>query len=269
MDPADARQPVAERAEKAACAPPHLWEPFFSETNKAVLVAFAHNPNLQERDLLRLLQRKDLPPEAIRELAAHREANRNYAVKVALVQHPRTPRLISLPLTKFLYLFDLVRICHTPAVPTEIKILAEETILKGTAAIPRGEKITLARRATGRVTAALLVTEDRELIRAALDNPFLTEANLVRVLTRENLSPSVVELIATHEKWSCRYHLRLALVRNPLTPFARVLAFIPNLALTDLRDICLDRRMPDPVRKYILGYCAQRLAKKPADPGSL
>ena len=269
MDAQNPRQALAERAEKAACAPPHLWEPFFAETNKTVLVAFAHNPNLQERDILRLLQRKDLPPEVIRDLAAHREANRNYAVKVALVQHPRTPRLISLPLTKFLYLFDLVRICHTPAVPTDIKMLAEETILKGTVAIPRGQKINLARRATGRVAAALLVSEDRELIRAALDNPFLTEANLVRVLTHENLSSSVVELIATHEKWSCRYHLRLALVRNPLTPFARVLAFIPNLALTDLRDICLDRRMPDPVRKYIMGYCAQRFAKKPADPQSL
>jgi hypothetical protein len=244
-----------------------LWELFFSETNKAVLLAFARNPNLREHDLLRLLQRKDLPPEVIRELAAHREAHRNYAVKVALVQHPKTPRLISLHLTKFLYLFDLVRICHAPAVPTEIKILAEETIMKEVATIPRGQKINLARRATGRVAAALLVTEDQELIRAALDNPFLTEANLVRVLTRESLSPRVVELIATHEKWSCRYHLRLALARNPLTPFARVLAFIPDLALTDLRVICLDRRMPAPVRKYLIGYCAQRLAKNLAASG--
>jgi hypothetical protein len=201
-------------------------------------------------------------------LAAHREANRNYAVKVALVQHPRTPRLISLPLTKILYLFDLVRVCHMPAVPTEIKLLAEETIIRGTAAIPRGQRINLARRATARVAASLLVTEDRELIRAALENPFLTEANLVRVLSRENLSPSVVELIATHGKWSCRYNLRLTLVRSPLTPFARVLAFIPDLALPDLRAICLDRRMPDPVRKYIMGYCARRLAKKPAASGS-
>ena len=267
MGLSDAIQQVPQLVETAACALPGQWEPFFSETNKVVLIAFAHNPNLQKRDLLRLLQRKELPAEVIRELAAHREANRNYAVKVALVQHPRTPRLISLPLIKFFYLFDLVHICHTPAVPTEIKMLAEETILKRTAAIPRGEKINLARRATGRVAAALLVTEDRELIRAALDNPFLTEANLVRVLAQENLSRSLVELLAAHEKWSCRYHLRLALVRNPCTPLARVLAFLPNLALTDLLDVCLDRRTPEPVRKYVVGYCAQRLAKSLAASG--
>lgn len=266
MDPRDARQSVAERAEKAASVPPRLMEPFFAEANKEVLVAFARNPNLQERDLLRLLQRKDLPAEVLRQLAAHPEANRNYAVKLAMVQHPRTPRLISLPLTKFLYLFDLVRICHSPAVPTEIKMLAEETILRGTAAVPRGAKITLARRATGRVAAALLVTEDRELIRAVLENPFLTEANLIRVLALENLPPAVVELIATHEKWSPRYHLRLALIRNPLTPLVRVLAFLPDLALTDLRDICLDRRMPAHVRRYVLNHCAQRLGKKPDTP---
>jgi hypothetical protein len=40
------------------------------------------------------------------------------------------------------------------------------------------------------------------------------------------------------------------------------------VALTDLRDICLDRRTPDPVRKYILGYCAHRLARMPAGSGS-
>jgi hypothetical protein len=268
MDGQDARQSLVERAERAVAVPRRMMAPFFEETAKEVLIAFARNPNLQECDLLRLLQRKDLPAEVLREVAVHPEAKRNYAVKLALVQHPHTPRLISLSITKFLYLFDLVRVSHAPAVPTEIKMLAEETILKGIAARPRGEKISLARRATGRVAAALLVTEDRELVRAALDNPFLTEANLIRVLALENLPAAVVELIATHQKWSTRYHLRLALVRNPLTPLVRVLAFLPDLALTDLRTICLDRRMPEHVRRYVLNHCAERLGKKPDPPAA-
>ena len=252
---------VAERAELAAVAADSRLEPFFRETAKQVLVALARNPNLKEHDLLRLLERKDLSKEALRELSQHAEAAHSYRVKLALARHPRTPRLVSLPLIKFLYPFDLVRVSQTPAVPTDVKMVAEETILTKVEALPRGEKITLARRSSGRVAAALLVTQDSEVVRAALCNPYLSEGHLLQVLALDKLPAVAVELVSQHERWSRAYHLRLALIRNPLTPFARVLAFLPEVAVNDLRDICLDHRMPEQVRKYILAYCAQRLKR--------
>ena len=182
-------------------------------------------------------------------------------VLVALARHPRTPRLISLPILKFLYLFDLLRVAQTPAVPADVKLVAEEIILNEIDTLPRGKKISLARRGSGRVAAGLLVSEDRELILAALDNPFLTEAHMLKILALENLPVLVVELIAHHPKWCHRYHLRLALIRNPRTPFQQVLAFIPDMAVNDLRDICLDRRMTEHVRRYVLAHCARRLGK--------
>ena len=262
MDP-ELRERLAQRAEQAQVAPRHQLEPFFKESAKEVLVALARNPNLQERDLLRLLDRKDLPSEVLREVAAHKEAGRNYSIRVALARHPKTPRLVSLPLMKFLYLFDLVRVCQTPGVPADVKRVAEDNILKRLESVPRGEKITLARRAPGRVAAGLLITEDREVILAALDNPYLSEADLTRTLALEHLPPAAVEVIAVHDRWCRRYYLRLALLRNPLTPLARVLEFLPDLAVNDLRDICLDRRMPEHVRKYVLAHCVERLAQKP------
>jgi hypothetical protein len=259
----DSQDSLAERAETAAVAPRHRVEPFFKETAKQVLIALARNPNLQERDLLRLLQRKDLAPEVVKEIAAHKEAARSYAVKLALAGHPKTPRLIALPLMKLLYLFDLVRVAQKPGVPTDVKLVAEETILKRIETTPLGEKITLARRGSGRVAARLLAMGDRELIRAALDNPFLTEADLLRALSLQSLPSLVVELIAENDKWSSHYYLRLALIRNPSTPLNRVLAFLPDIALNDLRELCLDRRMPEPVRRYVLAHCAERLSKAP------
>ena len=260
------REQLAERVELAAAAPRGKLEQFFKESAKEVLVAFARNPNLRERDLLRLLERKDLPQEVLREIATHQEAARHYTVKLALVRHPKTPRLVSLPMMKFLYLFDLVRVSQTPAVPADVKRVAEENILNRLETIPRGEKITLARRGSGRIAAGLLVTEDIEIIRAALDNPFLTEAHLLKVLSLNDLPTLVVETLAQHPKWSARYYLRLGLIRNPLTPLVRVLAFLPDMAVSDLREICLDRRMPETVRKYVLAHCVERLDKKPAFP---
>jgi hypothetical protein len=74
----------------------------------------------------------------------------------------------------------------------------------------------------------------------------LTEDRLLKVLAREGLQPAVVEQLAQHQKWSHHYHLRLALIRHPLTPFARVLAFLPDMAVTDLRDICRTTVCPSP-----------------------
>jgi hypothetical protein len=257
------REHLQQRAEQAAAASSRAGiESFFKETAKEVLIGLARNPHLQERDLLRLLERKDLPHEVLRELANHPEAQRNYTIRFALVRHRRTPRLVSLPILKFLYLFDLLRLTQTPAVPSDLKIIAEETILKKLEGMPRGEKISLARRGTGRLAAGLLVSADPELTRAALENPYLTEGHLFKVLARENLPPVVVELLAEHERWSHRYDVRLALIRNPLTPLVRVLAFLPEMAVADLREICLDHRMPDPVRKYVQAHCAARLNKQ-------
>ena len=258
---------LRQRAERAvAVSLREEIEGFFKETAKEVLMGLARNPHLQERDLLRLLERKDLAHEVVRELAHHREARRNYTVQLALVRHPKTPRQVSLPLMKFLYLFDLLRVAQTPAVPADVKMVAEETILKKLEGMPRGEKISLARRGTGRLAASLLFSPDPELIRAALDNPYLTEGHLLKVLAQEGLPHVVVEQIAQHARWSHRYHLRLGLIRNPLTPLARVLAFLPDMAVSDLRDICLDHRMLPPVRKYIGAHCAARLNKQRGIP---
>jgi hypothetical protein len=259
---------LQQRAELAAATSVRAQiEDFFKETAKDVLIAFAHNPHLREHDLLRLLERKDLPAEAVRELADHKEARRNYTVKLSLVRNPKTPRLVSLPILKFLYLFDLVRVAQTPAVPADVKMAAEETILRKLEGMPRGEKITMARRGTGRVAAALLISTDQALIEASLDNPYVTESHLFKVLAHQDLPPVVVERVAQHARWSHHYHLRLALIRNPLTPLARVLAFLPDMAVSDLRDICLDHRMPESVRKYVRAHCALRLKQRhPTSP---
>jgi hypothetical protein len=254
---------LRQRAEQAVTVSSRAEiESLFNETAKNVLMGLARNPHLQERDLLRLLERKDLAHEVVQELAQHKAVRRSYAVQLALVRHPKAPRQVSLPLMKFLYIFDLLRVAQTPAVPADVKMVAEEAILKKLAGMPRGQRTSLARRGTGRLAASLLVSSDEELIRAALDNPNLTEGLLLKVLAREGLPPAVVDHIAQHPRWSHHYYLRLALIRNPLTPLGRLLTFLPDIAVNDLKDICLDHRMPRQVRTYIQAHCRARLKKQ-------
>lgn len=250
-----------EMAARAAAAPARELEPFFRSAEKEVLLALARNRNLGERELLRLLERRDLPPGVVAELARHEAAQSSAAVRLAVARHPRAPRRVSLPLLKFLFLFDLVKLAQTPAVPADVKIAAEEMILKRAESLPRGERMTLARRGPGRVAAALLNTADSLQIQAALENPYLTEALVLKALSADTIAPIVVETIARNEKWSRRYALRLRLVRHSMTPFHVILGWLPSLAAGDLREVCQDRRMPDSVRRYLLGYCAERLGK--------
>jgi hypothetical protein len=253
-------QSLVALVERAGSAPRSEFARFIREGARQVLIALAGNPNLGEPELLILLKRKDLPREAVQGIASRTEAGHSYRIKLSIVRHPRCPRQLALPLLKFLFLFDLLKVCQSPAVPADIKMVAEEMILKRSEGIPRGEKISLARRATGRVAASLLFSHDMELIEAALDNPFLTEAHLLKVLSRtDGVDELLVEKVARHAKWSHRYHIRLSLLRIPSLPFHQVLAFVPDLTVSDLRTICLDPKMNEKVRKYLWTHCEERL----------
>jgi hypothetical protein len=103
--------------------------------------------------------------------------------------------------------------------------------------LPIGEKLTLARRGPSRVAGAILAEGHPQAVKLALGNAFLTESQVLKVLAKSGVPGRVVAAIAHHPKWSCQYNVRMALVRNPHTPVASVLAFLPQLPLGDLKQI--------------------------------
>ena len=134
-------------------------------------------------------------------------------------------------------MFDLLRVAQTPGVPADVKKIAEENILQKLAGMPEGQQKTLARRGTGRIAARLPINANADLIRQVLENPYLDEGQLLKVLALEDLPAIVIEQIALDPRWSNRYMLRLALIRNPEHPLARV-RISPHLKVADSVDIC-------------------------------
>ncbi|HXM98870.1 MAG TPA: hypothetical protein VN982_10375 [Candidatus Dormibacteraeota bacterium] len=200
-----------------------------------VLLALLDNPALEEASLSLLLARKDLPTEILEEIGRRKALLKNYSVKRALVFHPRMPRQHGIRLIRDLYLMDLVRFSLTPGVPAELKRVAEEQLLARLPQMALGQKITLARRGPGRVAGALVAEGHPKVVSIALNNPYLTESQLLKVLAREKLASSIVLATAGHKKWSSSYNIRVALVRHSSTPLATVLDFLPHIALPDLR----------------------------------
>jgi hypothetical protein len=225
----------------------------------AVLAALLENPALDETKLTLLLSRKDLPAEILEEIGRRKTLLKSYAVKKCLLLHPRTPRLVSLRLLKELYLMDLVQFALSPGVSAELKRYAEEQIVARLPQLPLGQKITLARRGPGRAAGSLLVEGHPRVMPVALENPYLTEAQVLKALARQKVPVAVVQALAAHRKWSQSYNVRLAIVRNVSAPISVVLGFLPHLTISDLRVLAEPRVVAENLRKYLLAEVRRRM----------
>jgi hypothetical protein len=227
--------------------------------DEEVLFALLKNPALAETDIGVLLSRKNLPAAVIEEICTRREWLKTYALKKALACHPHTPRLVSLRLLREMYLMDLVQIALLPGVSAELKRNAEDQLATRLPQLPLGQKITLGRRGPARVAGLLLAEGHPLVVPVALDNSHLTAAQVLKALAREGIPESVVQAIAHHRKWSCDYNVRLALIRNPATTLAVSLSFLPELTVSDLRELAAPGIVPDPLRKYLEAETQRRI----------
>lgn len=224
-----------------------------------VLLALLDNPALDETQLCLLLDRKDLPVAVLEEIGRRKPLLKNYQVKRALAFHPRAPRLVTLRLLRDLYLMDLVQLTLLPGIPAELKRNAEDQLIARLPQLPLGQKITLARRGPARAAGALLAEGHTQILSVVLDNVKLTEAQILKVLSREKLPEGTIKAISHHRKWSCAYNLRLALVRHPASTLSTVLAYLPELTVSDLRALAEPGIVSENLRKYLHAEIQRRM----------
>jgi len=254
-----APEPVDQARERALVAVGDELTALLHHPSSVLLLALLDNPALDESHLCLLLERKDLPAEVLEEVGKRKPLLKSYRVKRALCFHPRGPRLITLRLIRDLYLMDLVQLALSPAVPAELKRHAEEQLLARLPQIPLGQKITLGRRGPSRVAGALLAEGHAQVLSVVLDNPYLTEAQVLKALSREKLPAPVIPAIIHHRKWSISYNIRIALLRQPSAPLATILAYLPHLTVSDLRDLAAPGVVPETLRRYIQAEVQRRL----------
>lgn len=216
------------------------------------LISTASNPALTEDLALALLKRSDLPAQALDQLSKNGDVMKSRKVKIAVVEHARTPRHVSVPMVRHLFTFDLMHVALTAAVPTDIKMAAEEALTNRLERLPQGERLSLARRASRRVAAALLRDPEPRVIQAALENSRLTESAVVKALMRQDASAALVEAVCLHFKWSVLREIRVALLRNQATPLGQALEFAQSLPAVLVREILDDSRLPAAVKERLL-----------------
>lgn len=238
-------------AERARFASGDDLKSLVHDAREEILLALLENPALEEPHVTALLGRLEVSAVVLNAIAAEAKWTSRETVRLALARHPRTPRRVALSMLRQLFLFDLARLSLLPSAPADVRRAAEEAILIRVPHLPIGEKLTLARRGPSRVAGALLAEGHPQAIKLALDNAFLTESQVLKVIAKTGVPERSIAAIAQHRKWSRLYNIRVALLRNPATPTPHVLSVLPDLTLRDLKDLATLESLPPPVRRYI------------------
>jgi hypothetical protein len=238
----------------------------------ADLLRAAADPTLSEDFARALLKRADLPSEVLEQLAKNASALKSRKVKIALASHPHTPRHVSVPLARQFYTFDLMKVALSPSVPADVKVAADDVLISRLKTVTIGERLTLARRASGRVAAALLLDVEKmdgkivdgnigdaetgaretRVLRAALENPRLTEALVISSVLRPAANAALVHAVARHAKWSPRREVRAALLRTEHLSLARALEFSREIPAPLLHEVLASSRLPAQIKDQLL-----------------
>jgi hypothetical protein len=230
------------------------------------LRAAASHTSLTEDLALTLLDRRDIPSAVLDDLSKNGRVMKYRKVLLAVMQHPHTPKHVSLPIIRRLYTFELMNVTLLPSVAADVKLAAEETLVSRFGTIAAGEKLTLGKQGSARVAAGLLNDPNRRVVAAALDNPYLTEAWVIKAVVRKDASEILAHHVSRHQKWSVRKDVRAALLRNELTPLANTIEFASVFSIADLKDIFYQSALPEKTKEYLLTIAEAREAKKRGHP---
>lgn len=215
----------------------------------------AHDPPslcaLSEDQALAQLKQRNLPIEAVEEIARNSGLMKSRKIRILLAAHPCAPRRVALRLVREFYTFDLMQFALRPGTPADLRRFADELLISRVASMTLGECISLGRRSSEMVAGALLLHQETRVWQAALQNPRLTELAIIKALGRTAATPAFVEFLSRHPKWASQPEVRIALLRNPRTSARRALEFARELPAGQLRDILHSSRLPEQIKEYL------------------
>jgi uncharacterized protein (UPF0147 family) len=113
-----------------------------------------------------------------------------------------------------------------------------------------GERKSLAR--THRRDKLSLMVRDPhpDVVTILLDNPHVTESDIVKMAAARPAVPDSLTKIAAHPRWSVRHAVKRALVLNPSTPLADAIRIATTLRSAELAELAADPSLPELLRKH-------------------
>jgi hypothetical protein len=231
------------------------------EGDEKTLEKVLRNPNLTPQQVVLIFENKFVTHEIVKQICGEPNWVGRYTIKVAIVNSPLTPKVTALNLVKFLFWKDLVKVAKNARLLPPVRNMADVVLKDRLPEITVGEKVSLARIASRTLIRSLIHDRNEMVFRALLENPMLTEEPLIHLASSPSADPAILSVLATHKKWSYRYGIRLALLRNRRTPVAVAVGMLSHLMESDLKAVIDMDHVP-----RIVKMCAERIIHEKKSP---
>ena len=136
-------------------------------------------------------------------------------------------------------------------------------LARGMSKVPLGVRRAMARRGDMGLLEHLLADPDPQVVEHLLNNPRLTQQEVVTMAARSPVREEVLAAIAGHPRWGGQHRVRLTLALNPATPTGLALGLLHLLLEQDLRAIAGDPRLS----RVVAGRAAALLGERAAPAG--
>lgn len=145
-----------------------------------------------------------------------------------------------------LNLLGCKELLYTPGLdPTATETAtAPRPLVPGTKPLTLGERKSLARGWKRDVLEKLLVDPAVDVIALLLDNPRVTEDDILRIATSRRAAADTLLMILGHRRWKTRPRIRRALLLNPRIPEAVAVRLVGLLPHQEVVELSRDPQLP-------------------------
>ena len=274
--------PVSKKIELAHMAEREVRAVLITDSNKQVQEAVLTSPRITEVEIVAIAKSHKLDDDLLGRIAANVQWLKNYQVRRALVNNPRTPLPIALKLVPTLLDADLKQLAKNSEASEDLIVAAERTAAeRGTDRrapvksqapkvdkkaksrfqeiqdMPVPDKIKLAMTGDKEARSILLKDSNKQVQEAVLDSPRISDLEIVAVANSRNVSDEILRKIAVNRNWMKNYQVRLALANNPKTPLPMGLKIIGTLMVADLKRLSKNKGVSN-----VLSAAAQRFVAR-------
>jgi hypothetical protein len=219
-----------------------------ADMNSDELLDWARSGELQERDVLDALRNPHCTVEVAEIVANRPELLGAHTVRELLASFRGLPFARAMDLIATLPWPSLLALAQSPRTLPMVGRHAEKKLVAVLGRMSLGEKVALARRAHRPLLRPLIEAGDRQVLAALLDNPRLSEEDVLLVLNTVEAPPQFYGELARHHRWGQSYALRAALVRCRHAPLPVALSALVQLRSSDLEAVAGRPDVPEPVR---------------------
>lgn len=100
------------------------------DRNKIIPLAVLRSPKLTENDVLNYAQQRNLPEDVFAYIGKNKRWSKNYLIKLALVNNPKTPLPIAIKFLDYLHDKDLKDLSRSKNISSVISRSAKRVLLK-------------------------------------------------------------------------------------------------------------------------------------------